>query len=155
MDYGTDSDVIGKQCGDDFYDGKITMPVILACRIAQQKSVISGPAPWPAAISRGRFTDGPRILSRHHAVERALTHAKLKQRLLLPPLPPPEKQKKICWHRRLYRARALLPNGLIKPDYRSLFQAFKIVSFPAFRHLTSSQKWHPFGRYRYRPIFAC
>ena len=104
LDYGTDSDVMGKQCGDDFYDGKITMPVILAW----QDSTAEERDFWMRTLSQQEYREGDLQMARdilsRHSVERALAHAKLKQRLLLPPLPRLEIQRKICWLRRLYRA---------------------------------------------------
>ena len=77
LDYGMDSDKMGKNSGDDFYDGKITMPVILAWQDgnAQEQDF------WMRTLSqqdyqRGDLQTAREILNRHSAVERALAHAK-------------------------------------------------------------------------------
>ena len=77
LDYGTNSDVMGKKCGDDFYDGKITMPVILAWQDgnATERDF------WMRTLSQQEYRDGDLQLARsyladHQAVERALAYAK-------------------------------------------------------------------------------
>ncbi|MGB2021382.1 MAG: polyprenyl synthetase family protein, partial [Candidatus Puniceispirillaceae bacterium] len=77
LDYGTNSDVMGKRCGDDFYDGKITMPVILAWQDgnATERDF------WMRTLSQQEYRDGDLQLARsyladHQAVERALAYAK-------------------------------------------------------------------------------
>ena len=77
LDYGEDSDKMGKNSGDDFYDGKITMPVILAWQdgTAQERDF------WTRTLSQQDYQTGDlqtarEILRRHRAVERALAHAK-------------------------------------------------------------------------------
>ena len=152
LDYGTNSDVMGKQCGDDFYDGKITMPVILACRIAQQKSNF-----WTrnlTGISRGRFADGPRYIKPPPCSgTRALTHSKISQTAIAALAPLGKIEGKICWHRRLYRARALLQKGLLSRN-RSLFSGvqYKGHARPAFSAFNPlSGKNASLRRYRFRP----
>ena len=77
LDYGMDNDKMGKNSGDDFYDGKITMPVILAWQDgnAQEQDF------WMRTLSQQDYQTGDlqtarEILNRHRAVERALAHAK-------------------------------------------------------------------------------
>ena len=89
LDYGTDSDVMGKQCGDDFYDGKITMPVILAW----QDSTAKERDFWTRTLGKQEYHEGDLqmardILSRHHAVERALAHAKIEAEAAIAALAP-------------------------------------------------------------------
>jgi len=89
LDYGTDSDVMGKKCGDDFYDGKITMPVILAWQegTAEERDF------WTRTLSQQEYREGDLqmardILSRHNAVERALAHAKIEAEAAITALAP-------------------------------------------------------------------
>ena len=53
LDYGSTSDVMGKGVGDDFRDGKVTLPVILAFArgTAEDRTF------WRAAMSGERATD--------------------------------------------------------------------------------------------------
>jgi len=53
IDYGSDSDVMGKGVGDDFRDGKVTLPVILA----YARGSNSDRAFWRAALSGERAGD--------------------------------------------------------------------------------------------------
>ena len=53
LDYGAEADVMGKGVGDDFRDGKMTLPVILAyARGSEQERAF-----WRAAIAGDRTTD--------------------------------------------------------------------------------------------------
>ena len=53
IDYGSQQDVMGKGVGDDFRDGKVTLPVILAyARGSDQDRAF-----WRAAISGERISD--------------------------------------------------------------------------------------------------
>ena len=68
---------MGKNSGDDFYDGKITLPVILAWKdsTAQERDF------WTRTLSQQDYQTGDlqtarEILRRHRAVERTLAHAK-------------------------------------------------------------------------------
>ena len=77
LDYGTDSDVMGKNSGDDFYDGKITMPVILAW----QDGSATEREFWMRTLSEQDYRDGDlqtarTYLAKHQAVERALSCAR-------------------------------------------------------------------------------
>ena len=89
LDYGVDGDKMGKNSGDDFYDGKITMPVILAWQdgTAQERDF------WTRTLSQQDYQTGDlqtarEILSRHRAVERALTHAKAEAEAAIEALSP-------------------------------------------------------------------
>ncbi len=89
LDYGTDSDVIGKKCGDDFYDGKITMPVILAWRDSNAKERDF----WMRTLNQQDYRDGDLQIARsyldnHQAVERALAYAKTEAEAAITALAP-------------------------------------------------------------------
>ena len=89
LDYGTDSDVMGKKCGDDFYDSKITMPVILAWQdgSATERDF------WMRTLSQQEYREGDLQIARtylanHNAVERALAHAKAEAEAAITALAP-------------------------------------------------------------------
>ena len=89
LDYGTDSDVMGKKCGDDFYDGKITMPVILAWQDgnATERDF------WMRTLSQQEYREGDLQIARsyladHQAVERALAYAKTEAEAAITALAP-------------------------------------------------------------------
>ena len=89
LDYGTDSDVMGKKCGDDFYDGKITMPVILAWQDgnATERDF------WMRTLSQQEYREGDLQIARsyladHQAVERALAYAKTEAEAAIATLAP-------------------------------------------------------------------
>ena len=89
LDYGTDSDVMGKKCGDDFYDGKITMPVILAWQDgnATERDF------WMRTLSQQEYHEGDLQIARsyladHQAVERALAYAKTEAEAAIAALAP-------------------------------------------------------------------
>ena len=89
LDYGADSDEMGKNSGDDFYDGKITMPVILAW----QDGTVQERDFWRRTLSQQDYQTGDlqtarEILSRHRAVERALAHAKAEAEAAIEALSP-------------------------------------------------------------------
>ncbi len=70
LDYGGAGDRIGKDIGDDFREGKITLPVIraLACADEDERAF------WRRCIGRGQQEDGDlaralQILARHGALE--------------------------------------------------------------------------------------
>ncbi|UWQ23009.1 polyprenyl synthetase family protein [Jannaschia sp. W003] len=68
LDYGGAGDGIGKRLGDDFREGKVTLPVIRALAGADEAER----AFWQGAIERGRADDFARaqaILARHGALE--------------------------------------------------------------------------------------
>ena len=77
LDYRSDLASMGKNAGDDFNDGKITMPVILAWqdgdeaeRAFWQRTIGMG------AIQEGDFDEAVDYLTKHQAIERALAEAK-------------------------------------------------------------------------------
>ncbi|MGB1895395.1 MAG: polyprenyl synthetase family protein [Candidatus Puniceispirillaceae bacterium] len=89
LDYGTDSDMMGKKCGDDFYDGKITMPVILAWQDgnATERDF------WMRTLSQQEYREGDLQIARsyladHQAVERALAYAKTEAEAAIAALAP-------------------------------------------------------------------
>ncbi len=77
LDYRSDLASMGKNAGDDFNDGKITMPVILAWqdgdeaeRAFWQRTIGMG------AIQEGDFEEAVDYLTKHQAIDRALDEAK-------------------------------------------------------------------------------
>ena len=76
LDYRSDLGAMGKNSGDDFNDGKITMPVILAWQDGDEAER----AFWQRTIGMGAIQDGDfdeavRYLDSHKAIERALDEA--------------------------------------------------------------------------------
>ena len=74
LDYGGAGDAIGKNLGDDFREGKLTLPVIRALRAADEAERTF----WRDALERGRADDLDRaraILARHGALEAARLEA--------------------------------------------------------------------------------
>jgi len=76
LDYGSLHDKFGKSVGDDFREGKVTLPVILA----HQAGDAAERAFWTRVIADGKQHDGDleeaiRILARHGAVARTLERA--------------------------------------------------------------------------------
>ena len=76
LDYRSDLAAMGKNCGDDFNDSKITMPVILAWqdgddaeRAFWQRTIGMG------AIQDGDFEEAVSYLNHHQAIERSLDEA--------------------------------------------------------------------------------
>ena len=77
LDYVSDSTKMGKNAGDDFNDGKITMPVILAWQDADTQER----AFWQRTLGDGDIHDGDLqmaqdLLRRHSAIDRSLDAAK-------------------------------------------------------------------------------
>lgn len=77
LDYRSDLAAMGKNNGDDFVDGKITMPII----IAWQEGDEAERAFWQRTIGEGEITDGDfeaavAILDKYQAIEKALARAK-------------------------------------------------------------------------------
>jgi octaprenyl-diphosphate synthase len=79
LDYGGSSMTLGKRVGDDFREGKITLPIVLAARAADAAES----AFWSRTVERGEIADGDlehaiALLARHGAiaetVERARTY---------------------------------------------------------------------------------
>ena len=70
LDYGSSADALGKNAGDDFREGKITLPVILAVEKADEAER----AFWSRAFEHGEngedaFKEALRLLDRHGALE--------------------------------------------------------------------------------------
>ncbi|WP_374598956.1 polyprenyl synthetase family protein [Brevundimonas sp.] len=53
LDYGGSSDVLGKNAGDDFHEGKVTMPLLLAASRTRGRE----DAFWERTINRGERTE--------------------------------------------------------------------------------------------------
>ena len=77
LDYAAEPSELGKSLGDDFADGKITLPVILAFRRgdAEERRF------WRRTLGEGEQRDGDldhavRLLTRHGALEEALARAR-------------------------------------------------------------------------------
>ena len=76
LDYSGDSSRLGKLIGDDFREGKITLPVILSYRqgSARERSF------WKRTLSEGEIRDGDfehamRLIRKHRAIEATLQRA--------------------------------------------------------------------------------
>ena len=77
LDYRSDLADMGKNSGDDFNDGKITMPVILA----YQAGTVEERAFWQRTIADGTSEDGDfetavGLLGKYNAIDDALAQAK-------------------------------------------------------------------------------
>ncbi len=77
LDYGSGLADMGKNAGDDFYDAKVTMPVILAWQAGSEDEHSF----WQRTIGTHDYRQGDleqarRILGRHSAVETALAAAR-------------------------------------------------------------------------------
>ena len=73
MDYAVSTNSMGKNAGDDFFDQKVTLPVILAW----QDGTADERGFWQRTMRDGQFIDGDlataqTILARHQAIERAI-----------------------------------------------------------------------------------
>lgn len=76
LDYVSSTDKMGKNAGDDFYEGKITLPVIIAYQDASsEEKALFDRTLGEADITDGDFEQACRILDRHDAVSRALAYA--------------------------------------------------------------------------------
>ena len=76
LDYAATSDGMGKNTGDDFRDGKITMPVILAWGDGSaQERAFWQRTQAESDINEGDFEEAVAILNRHNAIERSLAAA--------------------------------------------------------------------------------
>ena len=78
LDYGGTSDTLGKNVGDDFREGKITLPIVLAVR----RATGSERAFWKRTLELGEVTDNDletarAILRRHGALEETMARARL------------------------------------------------------------------------------
>jgi octaprenyl-diphosphate synthase len=77
LDYGGSRARLGKNVGDDFREGKITLPVILAFRRGGEEER----GFWRRALEKGESTDqdlehAMGLLSRHHALEDTIERAR-------------------------------------------------------------------------------
>ena len=76
LDYGGKSAKLGKNIGDDFREGKITLPVVLAFRRGND----SERAFWIRALERGEIGDGDLdyaigLMTKHRALEDTISRA--------------------------------------------------------------------------------
>ena len=77
LDYGGAAELLGKNVGDDFREGKITLPIILAFRRGGEEERSF----WRRALEKGESTDhdlehAMGLLSRHHALEDTIERAR-------------------------------------------------------------------------------
>jgi octaprenyl-diphosphate synthase len=77
LDYGGDSAKLGKSVGDDFREGKITLPVILAYR----RGTAEERAFWARTLTEGDIADGDLehaigLMRRHKAIEATAERAR-------------------------------------------------------------------------------
>ncbi len=77
LDYGGSRARLGKNVGDDFREGKITLPIILAFRRGGEEERNF----WRRALEKGESTDqdlehAMGLLSRHHALEDTIERAR-------------------------------------------------------------------------------
>ena len=77
LDYGGDSARLGKSVGDDFREGKITLPVILSFRRGSdqerdfwKRTIVSG------EIEEGDLEEAVRLMKRHNAIAATLERAR-------------------------------------------------------------------------------
>jgi octaprenyl-diphosphate synthase len=76
LDYGGKAAKLGKNIGDDFREGKITLPVVLAFRRGND----SERAFWIHALERGEIADGDLdhaigLMTKHRALEDTINRA--------------------------------------------------------------------------------
>lgn len=77
LDYGGDSTRLGKSVGDDFREGKVTLPVILSFRRGTDEERVF----WKRTIADGDINDGDlehavALMRRHKAIEATLERAR-------------------------------------------------------------------------------
>ncbi|MGE0676918.1 polyprenyl synthetase family protein [Pseudolabrys sp.] len=77
LDYGGKSAKLGKNVGDDFREGKITLPVVLSFRRGSE----SEREFWNRTLARGEIKDGDldtamALLAKHHAIEDTIGRAR-------------------------------------------------------------------------------
>jgi octaprenyl-diphosphate synthase len=76
LDYGGKAAKLGKNVGDDFREGKITLPVVLSFR----RGTPSERAFWSRTLEKGKVTDSDLetaidLMNRHHALEDTIKRA--------------------------------------------------------------------------------
>ncbi len=77
LDYGGKSAKLGKNVGDDFREGKITLPVVLSFRRGSE----SERAFWNRTLGEGEIRDGDldtamALMAKHHAIEDTVGRAR-------------------------------------------------------------------------------
>jgi octaprenyl-diphosphate synthase len=77
LDYGGKSAKLGKNVGDDFREGKVTLPVVLSFRRGNE----SERAFWKRTIGEGKIEDADletalSLLAKHHAIEDTVGRAR-------------------------------------------------------------------------------
>jgi octaprenyl-diphosphate synthase len=77
LDYGGSSDDLGKHTGDDFREGKITLPVVLCYRRGSDEDR----AFWQRALAAGQIEDGDLeraigLMRRHRAIDDTVERAR-------------------------------------------------------------------------------
>jgi octaprenyl-diphosphate synthase len=77
LDYGGKSAKLGKNVGDDFREGKVTLPVVLSFRRGNE----SERAFWKRTLGEGKIEDGDlekalALLGKHHAIEDTVGRAR-------------------------------------------------------------------------------
>lgn len=77
LDYGGSAKSLGKNTGDDFREGKVTLPVLLCFRRGSEKERTF----WREAIERGqtddsRLEEAMRLMREHNALEDTLARAR-------------------------------------------------------------------------------
>jgi octaprenyl-diphosphate synthase len=77
LDYGGKSAKLGKNVGDDFREGKITLPVVLSFRRGSE----SERAFWNRTLGKGEVNDGDldtalALMAKHHAIEDTIGRAR-------------------------------------------------------------------------------
>ncbi len=77
LDYSGDSSRLGKSVGDDFREGKVTLPVILSFRRGDAKEREF----WNRTIAAGEIQDGDlehaiALMRKHKAIEATLERAR-------------------------------------------------------------------------------
>jgi octaprenyl-diphosphate synthase len=77
LDYGGKSAKLGKNVGDDFREGKITLPVVLSFRRGSDQER----AFWNRTLGKGEIADGDLdtaigLMTKHHAIEDTIGRAR-------------------------------------------------------------------------------